>query len=120
MSKHRILWVISLLVSTVFLFSDLSFSARERLTALVIGNGSYRSAPLRNPVNDAADTANTLRKLGFNVTHKQNATQRETETAIRKFGERLCKGGVGLFYYTGHGLRINGINYITPLDACRA
>jgi len=117
MSRHKILWVISLLVSTIFSFPNLSFSAQERRTALVIGNGSYRSAPLRNPVNDAEDMAKALRKLGFTVIHKQNATQRDMETSIRKFGERLRKGGVGLFYYAGHGLQVNGINYIIPLDA---
>ena len=117
MSRHRILWVIFLLVSTIFSFPNLSLSAQERRTALVIGNGSYRSAPLRNPVNDAKDIASALRKLGFTVIHKQNATQKEMETSIRKFGERLRKGGVGLFYYAGHGLQVNGINYIIPLDA---
>jgi len=116
MSRLRILWVISLLVSTIFSFPNLSLSAQERRTALVIGNGSYRSAPLRNPVNDAEDMAKTLRKLGFTVIHKQNATQRDMETSIRKFGERLRKGGVGLFYYAGHGFQVNGINYIIPLD----
>jgi len=117
MSRLRILWVISLLVSTIFSFPNLSLSAQERRTALVIGNGSYKSAPLRNPVNDAEDMAKALRKLGFTVIHKQNATQRDMETSIRKFGERLRKGGVGLFYYAGHGLQVNGINYIIPLDA---
>jgi len=101
----------------IFLFPDLSLSVQERRTALVIGNGSYKSAPLRNPVNDAKDIASALRKLGFTVIHKQNATQRDMETSIRKFGERLRKGGVGLFYYAGHGLQVNGINYIIPLDA---
>ena len=117
MSRHRILWVISLLVSTIFSLPNLSLSAQERRTALVIGNGSYKSAPLRNPVNDAKDMAGGLQKLGFTVIHKQNATQREMETSIRMFGERLRKGGVGLFYYAGHGLQVNGINYIIPLDA---
>jgi len=117
MPRHKILWVISLLVSTIFSFPNLSLSAQERRTALVIGNGNYKSAPLRNPVNDAEDMAKALRKLGFTVIHKQNATQRDMETSIRKFGERLRKGGVGLFYYAGHGLQVNGINYIIPLDA---
>jgi len=117
MSRHKILWVISVLVSTIFSFVNLSLSAQERRTALVIGNGSYKSAPLRNPVNDAKDITSALRKLGFTVIHKQNATQKEMETSIRKFGERLRKGGVGLFYYAGHGLQVNGINYIIPLDA---
>ena len=117
MSRYRILWVILLLFSTIFSFPNLSFSAQERRTALVIGNGSYKSAPLLNPVNDANDIASTLRKLGFAVIHKENATQREIETSIREFGNRLRKGGVGLFYYAGHGFQVNGINYIIPLGA---
>ncbi|MBC8466590.1 MAG: caspase family protein [Deltaproteobacteria bacterium] len=117
MPRHKILWVIALLVSTIFLLPNLSLSAQERRTALVIGNGSYKSAPLRNPVNDAEDMAKTLRKLGFTVIHKQNAIQREMEALIRKFGKQLRKGGVGLFYYAGHGFQVNGINYIIPLDA---
>jgi len=117
MLSHRILWIISLLVITLFSFPYLSFSAQERRTALVIGNGSYKTAPLRNPVNDAEDITSALRNLGFNVIHKQNATQREIEDSIRDFGNSLRKGGVGLFYYAGHGLQVNGINYIIPLDA---
>ncbi len=117
MLRHGTLCAIALLATAMLFFPSLSFSAQERRTALVIGNGSYRSAPLRNPVHDANDIAKALRTLGFTVTHKQNATQRETEAAIRKFGESLRKGGVGLFYYAGHGLQVNGINYIIPLDA---
>ncbi|HIJ36420.1 MAG TPA: DUF1566 domain-containing protein [Deltaproteobacteria bacterium] len=117
MPRHRILWVISLLVVTIFSFPNLSYCAQERRTALVIGNGSYKSAPLRNPANDAQDMASALRKLGFSVIHKENAKQREMEDAIREFGNSLHKGGVGLFYYAGHGLQVNGINYIIPLDA---
>jgi len=114
---YKILWVVSLLFISSFSFPTPCLPAQERRTALVIGNGSYKSAPLRNPANDARDMAKALRSLGFSVTHKQNATQREIETAIRKFGESLRKGGVGLFYYAGHGLQVNGINYIIPLGA---
>ena len=117
MSKHRILCGVTFLIILFFSSSILSFSAQERRTALVIGNGSYESAPLRNPVNDASDIAAALRKLGFTTIHKQNATQKEIEDVIREFGKNLRKGGVGLFYYAGHGLQVNGINYIIPLDA---
>jgi len=82
MSRYRILWVISFLVSTIFSLPNLSLSAQERRTALVIGNESYKSSPLRNPVNDACDVASALRNLGFTVIHKKNASQREMEEAI--------------------------------------
>jgi len=86
-------------------------------TALVIGNGAYQSTPLRNPVNDAGDMANVLFESGFKVILKINASQREMETAMRAFGKALRKGGIGLFYYAGHGLQLNGTNYLIPVDA---
>ena len=81
------------------------FSASEQRVALVIGNGKYTDAPLRNPVNDATDMASALRNLGFSVTLKTDASQRAMEKAVRSFGKKLRRGGVGLFYYAGHGLR---------------
>lgn len=90
---------------------------KERRFALVIGNGAYKSGPLNNPENDAQDMAYTLEKLGFDVIHKQNADQRTMEDSIRVFGRRLRKGGVGLFYFAGHGMQINGRNYLIPVDA---
>lgn len=67
--------------------------------ALVIGNGDYNSGRLRNPVNDAEDMAAALCALGFEVETLTNADQREMETAIKAFGSRLKRGGVGLFYW---------------------
>jgi hypothetical protein len=67
----------------------------ERRIALVIGNGSYKSSPLRNPVNDAVDVASKLKRLGFNVTDGKDMTRKEMYNAIREFGDNLKKGGVG-------------------------
>ncbi len=61
-------------------------SATERRTALLIGNSSYKSGPLKNPVNDATDLAANLKRLGFAVILKRNATHQEMEEAIREFG----------------------------------
>jgi len=90
-------------------------AATEQRTALVIGNSTYSSGPLRNPVNDATDMAATLKRLGFDVILKKNATQQDMEDAIRELGDRLKKGGVGLFFYAGHGVQINGKNYLLPI-----
>lgn len=90
--------------------------AEQRL-ALVIGNAVYGSAPLKNPVNDASDMAVTLQKLGFTVTLKKNVNLREMDAAIGDFGKRLKKGGVGLFYFAGHGLQSGGANYLVPIGA---
>jgi len=87
--------------------------------ALIIGNGTYQNAPsLSNPVNDAEDMAAVLKTLGYTVILKLNASRRAMITAAQNFGDSLQKqGGVGLFYYSGHGLQTNGINYLVPSDA---
>jgi hypothetical protein len=104
--------ILILLSSTPYLHA-----ATEQRIALVIGNSAYSSGPLKNPVNDATDIAATLQRLGFSVIIKKNASQRVMEESIREFGNKLKKGGVGLFYYAGHGLQINGVNYLIPVAA---
>ena len=87
--------------------------------ALVIGNSNYQqTSKLRNPVNDAKAIKSTLRELGFTVTALENADQRKMESAIRKFGKKLrTDQAVGLFYYAGHGMQIDGENYLLPVEA---
>lgn len=89
----------------------------ERRTALVIGNSAYKTAPLKNPVNDARDMASALRSLGFEVALVTDATQQQMENAVREFGTRLRQGGVGLFYYAGHGVQVGGENFLIPVNA---
>jgi hypothetical protein len=89
----------------------------ESRVALVIGNSTYREVPLRNPVNDARAMAKTLRDLGFTVLAHENTTKRTMETAIIEFGRKLTEGGVGFFYYAGHGLQVRGRNFLVPVDA---
>ena len=85
--------------------------------ALVIGNSSYKDSPLKNPVNDARDMAATLRKLGFDVIEKTDASQKDMNRAIAQFGEKLRSDTVALFFYAGHGMQVRGKNYIIPVDA---
>ena len=92
-------------------------AAAERRVALVIGNAAYKDAPLDNPVNDARDMAEMLRRTGFEVIELINGTQKEMNRAIAKFGDRLRSDSVALFYYAGHGLQVRGKNYLVPIDA---
>ena len=85
--------------------------------ALVIGNGAYQTAPLKNPLNDAEDMAATLKNLGFKVILKKNLNQRTMEDAIRNFGKQLKSGVVGFFYFSGHGMQVGNRNYLLPIDA---
>src|SRR5262249_15527264 len=89
----------------------------EPRVALVIGNSAYKDGMLPNPVNDARDIARTLNGLGFEVIQTENQTQTEMKRAIRVFGEKLRGGGVGLFYYAGHGVQVSGQNYMIPVGA---
>jgi uncharacterized caspase-like protein/formylglycine-generating enzyme required for sulfatase activity len=92
----------------------------ETRIALVIGNSEYSSGPLPNPANDAKMIAETLGNLGFEVIARRNADQNTMKRAIQEFGARLEKAGpaaVGLFYYAGHGVQLNGRNYLIPTTA---
>lgn len=89
----------------------------EARHALVIGNGAYKAAPLKNPAKDARDMAALLGSLGFTVTLKVDAGLKEMEEAVRDFGHSLRTGGVGLFYFAGHGVQVQGSNYLVPVDA---
>lgn len=97
-------------------FKKVAILPEERRTALVIGNANYEEAPLRNPLNDANDMAAVLEEKGFVVTILTDATKREMESAIKQFGKTIQKGGVGLFFYAGHGMQVNGVNYLIPIE----
>ena len=88
----------------------------RRRVALVIGNSNYRSSPLKNPANDAHAMASSLRRLGFDVDEKTDLGYIEMNKSIENFGKKLRNGGVGLFYYAGHGMQVNGANYLIPVD----
>ena len=87
--------------------------------ALVIGNAAYLNvAPLRNPVNDAMALATTLQQLGFQeVALLTNARRDGMLKAIAALGTKLKHGGVGLFFFAGHGIQVKGENYLVPVDA---
>ena len=94
-------------------------AAQPRI-ALVIGNSAYDDIPLANPANDARLIDATLRDLGFDVALVVDADQKTMKYAIIEFGERLSQAGrdaVGLFFYAGHGLQVDGQNYLVPLAA---
>jgi hypothetical protein len=90
----------------------------QKRYALVVGNSDYKASPLKNPVNDAKDMASKLEEYGFEVKKLFDASLREMETEITQFGKKLYgENTVGLFYYAGHGLQIDGQNYLVPVDA---
>lgn len=106
-----------ILLIIVLIYPSALPAATERRTALVIGNGAYSSGLLRNPANDADAMAAQLLKLGFSVILKKNADLQTMEEAMGELGYQLRRGGVGLFFYAGHGLQVNGVNYLVPVGA---
>ena len=91
--------------------------AGESRIALVVGNSSYKDSPLKNPLNDATDMASVLRTLGFQVTLRTNANQKQMKQALREFGQALKRSDVGLFYFAGHGVQSRGKNFLIPIGA---
>lgn len=89
----------------------------ERRVALVVGNSAYKSAPLENPRNDAADMSGTLRGLGFEVTTLQDANLRQLRDATRRFEQSVAAADVALIFYAGHAVEAKGRNYVIPVDA---
>lgn len=95
-------------------------SARQgRRIALVIGNSTYRSVGvLRNPQHDAAAVATSLRNIGFeNVTIVIDATRQKLIDTLRTFAADARNCDWAVVYYAGHGVELNGVDYLVPVDA---
>ncbi len=86
--------------------------------ALVIGNRGYdHAADLPQAPRDAELVANTLRRLGFDVTLVEEATLEQTRAALATFRRQLDGASIGVFYFAGHAVQIAGTNYLLPTDA---
>jgi tripartite-type tricarboxylate transporter receptor subunit TctC len=85
--------------------------------ALVVGNNAYlRVPPLNNAVNDAAAVSEELRKFGFQVIRVIDGKAREISDAKQRFIRAVANGGIGVFYFSGHGIQVEGRNYLLPVD----
>jgi Caspase domain len=91
----------------------------DKRVALVIGNSAYQNAPsLPNPARDARAMADMFRKVGFDVVSAQyDIGNLDLKRAIRQFEDAAADADIAVVYYAGHGLEINGVNYLIPVDA---
>ena len=91
----------------------------EKRVALVLGNAAYQNvAKLPNPVNDGAVIAATLRNAGFDVVDsRQDLPAAETRRTLRDFADRARDADIAVVYYAGHGIEVDGANYLIPVDA---
>ncbi len=102
----------------LLLFAAISPAMAESRTALVVGNSGYSFAPLANPKNDADDIAKALKEAGFEVQLLLDAEKAEILDATSALSQSLKeRGGVGLFFFAGHGVQIEGENYLLPIGA---
>ena len=110
-----------LLVFCVAVLSFFNLAApclADKRVALVIGNGAYKNTPpLANPPNDAADVAEALKAIGFDVTLKIDVEKRQMDQAVAQFAREGKGADAVLFYYAGHGMQYEGRNYLMPVDA---
>ena len=86
--------------------------------ALVMGNGAYtQTSPLANPVNDARAVGEALKRIGFDVKVLENLDEDAMDDALGEFEEKSVGADVALLFYAGHGMEMNGANYLIPVDA---
>jgi cytochrome c5 len=122
MKKLNLLTLILLFITTTLLANNeralyIKKYSKETKTALVIGNANYSYfSKLKNSKNDAKDMKNLLEQKGFKVHYLKNATLKKMEKTVDKFIADLKGGGIGMLYYAGHGIEVNGKNYLIPVD----
>ena len=89
----------------------------RKMTALVVGNGAYPQQELQNATNDAEDMSQKLSDFGFSVIKLTDATKKSIDESVNSFRDNLNSNEIGLFYFAGHGMQIEGENYITAVDS---
>lgn len=88
----------------------------QRRLALVVGNDSYPEMPLRNARNDMSALSAALKDVGFLVTQVADVDRKALARAIDEFVQAVRPGDTALFYYSGHGIQLEGQNYLVPVD----
>ena len=97
--------------------SQLPEEPNKKRIAFIIGNSDYDSLKsLRNPENDVDSMANVLRSLNFDVQLYKNLRLENFKSELQKFKDKISNDCAVLFYYAGHGVQINGNNYLVPVD----
>src|SRR5271169_1025636 len=109
---------LTLLVSLFCLLFSGEAALADKRVAFVVGNGAYKNvAQLPNPPIDAKAMAATLRNVGFDVVEGTNLTRDTMTERLLEFGKKAQGADVAVFFYAGHGIAVNGTNYLLPVDA---
>lgn len=114
--RHARSSVIALAIALAMAMLTTGALAQTRV-ALVIGNNAYlKVPPLGNAVNDAGAIAAELGRMGFTVIRAFDVKTGEINEAKQKFIDAVANGGIGVVYFAGHGLQVEGRNYLLPVD----
>jgi len=118
MSRQRF-FPTKLIATMLLLVASSGFPAfAQQRVALVIGNSGYKEAPpLPNPVNDATAIAALLESAGFQVVLRRDVSINDMRRALREFSDATRNADVAVVYFGGHGIEIDGENYLIPIDA---
>ncbi|MET0674924.1 MAG: caspase family protein [Bradyrhizobium sp.] len=110
-------FLIAAISAATLVISTVAAQADKRV-AFVVGNGAYTNvAALPNPATDARSMARLLRNVGFDVVEGSNLTRDKMTEKLLDFGKKAEGADVALFFYAGHGIAVNGTNYLLPVDA---
>ncbi len=123
--RLTLITVLIIFISTYIIAEDTDFPIiskeikNEKRVALVIGNSTYQRpfTVLNNTINDAQAIRTILSNRGFDVIYKENISLRDFNNVLEKFYQKLGNEGVGLLYFSGHGIEFNGQNYLIPTNA---
>ena len=90
----------------------------QKRLALVVGNAAYQhAAPLKNTISDAESVAATLEELGFEVMKFTNLDYADFISAVKEFSSKVHQYDVSMIFFAGHGIQVEGKNYMIPVDA---
>ncbi|MEO8318556.1 MAG: caspase family protein [Bradyrhizobium sp.] len=111
-------WLWLLAVAATFAGAETAQAANR--FAFVVGNDTYQNVdPLRKAVNDARSIAQAVQTIGFQVTLGENLTRRQFIERFSAFENRIQPGDTAFLFYSGHGVELDGANYLIPVDAPR-
>ncbi|HEX5998452.1 MAG TPA: caspase family protein, partial [Hyphomicrobiaceae bacterium] len=112
-------FAIGLIVAVCCALAGLQTAAAEKRVALVIGNGAYQNvSQLPNPGRDATAVEALLRRAGFAVVEvRRDLTRVAMLGALRDFSEQVRDADIAVVFYAGHGMEMDGSNYLIPVDA---
>ena len=109
---------LAILLSVACTVVSVGAAQAEKRVAFVVGNGTYMNvAALPNPPIDAKSMAAALRNVGFEVVEGTNLSRDKMTEKLLDFGKKAEGADVALFFYAGHGIAVNGTNYLVPVDA---